>query len=1122
MKKPQLLRGSNYFSYVSLIVVLCSLLLFACQNPSVSQGVPWPISGGKGSVTLVVDGASARTISPHPDNVTIVAYTITFLAPGTNTAPETFDRTAANLSDPFYLVPGIYDIQVTAYIDAPRTKAAAQGEIKGIEVFEGINVTRNVSLNLIVTPYNKGTFTWEIKVPSGLASASMKITPVNTVTGTPEIPLSFTGPSPFTGSLSLNTGYYQITFELTKTGTQKIIFREFLHVFDNLESFFSKEFTNDHFNNIQYTVTFVFDNGVTSNLTQDRLHGEKATNHTPAVSKPIPAGLYAGTPPEHCTFAGWYNGNTRWNFNDPVTDSMTLTAHWTADRLVGSVVPNDIIAVVNYVYTKTDPYTLLLGEDVNFPSLFNLSNANLTITGINAVTIDNPSIFYVTSAALTIGKNITFSGSGVLWVRINASLTLSDNAVINKIYLNAENTGNSSITIESGWTGSVASLNLYGADTNTTIDNVIGFWYNKTQPVTVLKGGGLSAATIAQFTLGNFYSSMSSSFKPIAEANPPDAPGGYVISTDEIDIGKLIALHPAAKIGEKEYLTLYEAIADAANGFASSPTEIIILRDITTPERRMADSTGYVIPENKNIKLTVESGKSHTITASAGNFTLFSITNTGSSLTLGPTSGGGTLTLSGGKAAAESDRRGVYVNGSGRTFTMNDGVTITGFNKSTTNTSGVYVGSDSLFTMNGGEISGNTSLSFGGGVYVRPNGTFTMNDGKIKDNVLNNGSDSGSGGGVYTYGTFTMYGGEISGNNVSYCGGGVYVGNDGDFTMNSGKISNNTASASGGGVAISGTFTMNGGEISNNTASTNGGGVLVGFNNSTNSTFTMIDGEISGNKANYGSGVFLSGGGTGITFTMSDGEISGNTANSNGGGVYVSAGSEFTMNAGSVLQNNRATNGGGVYISTTDAKFTMSGGEISGNRASTRGGGVYISSGTFTMNGGNIYGADALTGFTPNTASGTAPNGAAVYRDSGTAAYDGAYAGKGYGSGTSGNDITTTNNTLPPAPSAAITITFAQITDAAPNITGPTLSRTGTGGNQKNATLTLGSGYTDVSWEITGTGFTGQPGITGTGDSFKLDATDSRYNKIGDHYLTLTVHIGGVPYNKIIIFKIVE
>jgi uncharacterized repeat protein (TIGR02543 family) len=903
MRKPQLLKGSNYFSYVSLIVVLCSLLLFACQDPSVSQGAPWPIYGGKGSVTLVVDGANARTISPHPDNVTIAAYTITFLASGTNTAPETFDRTAANLSDPFYLVPGIYDIQVIAYIDAPRTKAAAQGEIKGIEVFEGINITRNVSLNLIVTPYNKGTFTWEIKVPAGLASASMKITPVNTVTGTPEIPVSFTGPSPFTGSLSLNTGYYQITFELTKTGTQKIIFREFLHVYDNLDSSFSKEFTDDHFNNIQYTVTFVFDNGVTSNLTQDRLHGEKAANHTLAVSKPTPEGLYAGTPPEHCTFAGWYNGNTQWNFNDVVTDNITLTAHWTADRLVDTVPANDIIKVVNYIYTKTDPYTLLLGEDVNFPSLFNLSNANLTITGINAVTIDNPSIFYVTNASLTIGKNITFSGSGVLWFRPNASLTLSGNAVINKIYLDAVNTGNSSITIESGWTGSVASLNLYGADTNTTIDNVIGFWYNKTQPVTVLKGGGLSAATVAQFTLGNFYSSMSSSFKPIAEANPPDAPGGYTISTDEIDIGKLIAIHPAAKIAEKEYLTLYEAIADAANGSASSPTEIVILRDITTPERGMADAVGYVIPENKNIKLTVESGKSRTITASAGNFALFSITNADSSLTLGPTTGDGTLTLSGANAAAEANRRGVYISGSGRTFTMNDGVIITGF------------------------------------------------------------KNSASGGGVY--------------------------------------------------VASSAQFTMNGGEISDNTAS--------------------------------------------------------GRDNSRGGGVYVTG-----------------------------------------------------TSTTFTMSGGNIYGADAPVGFTPNTASGTAPNGAAVYRESGTAAYGGAYAGKGYGSGTFGNDITTTNNTLPPAPSAAITITFAQITDAAPNITGPTLSRTGTGGYQKNATLTIGSGYTNVSWEITGTGFTGQPGITGTGSSFTLDATDSRYNKIGDHYLTLTVHIGGVPYNKIIIFKIVE
>jgi len=306
----------------------------------------------------------------------------------------------------------------------------------------------------------------------------------------------------------------------------------------------------------------------------------------------------------------------------------------------------------------------------------------------------------------------------------------------------------------------------------------------------------------------------------------------------------LKVLEAAVRIGSTLYATLDDALTAAANGSASVPTEIIILRNITA-------TSGYTIPENKHIKLTVESGNSFIITASAGNFTLFSITNTDSSLTLGPVAGGGAFTLSGGKAVAEADRRCIYVNGSGSTFTMNNGVTITGFNKSTTNTSGVHISSNGVFTMNGGEISGNTSLSIGGGVLVDNGGTFTMNDGKIKNNILNNVGDSGSGGGVYTKGTFIMKGGEISGNNVSYCGGGVYVATDGAFTMNGGEISNNKANVYGGGVAISGAFTMSGGKISGNTANSRGGGVFIGFGNSVDSTFTMSGGTIYGtNEAN--------------------------------------------------------------------------------------------------------------------------------------------------------------------------------------------------------------------------------------------------------------------------------
>jgi hypothetical protein len=157
-----------------------------------------------------------------------------------------------------------------------------------------------------------------------------------------------------------------------------------------------------------------------------------------------------------------------------------------------------------------------------------------------------------------------------------------------------------------------------------------------------------------------------------------------------------------------------------------------------------------------------------------------------------------------------NSERKITLNANGGLFNINSGVTlildenITLVGLSTNNNSLVQLNNNSKLIMNdGARISGNiVSKSEGGGVCV---------------------SD----------GTFTMTGGEISGN-TAYTGGGVYM-SDGTFTMTGGEISGNTTGSDGGGVCMTnGTFTMNGGKISGNTASTDlswvtiyGGGVYV-------------------------------------------------------------------------------------------------------------------------------------------------------------------------------------------------------------------------------------------------------------------------------------------------------
>jgi hypothetical protein len=233
----------------------------------------------------------------------------------------------------------------------------------------------------------------------------------------------------------------------------------------------------------------------------------------------------------------------------------------------------------------------------------------------------------------------------------------------------------------------------------------------------------------------------------------------------------------------------------------------------------------------------------------------------------------------------------------GARITLDEDLTLT---RTTRNGAMVYIGTDGAFTMNGGDIAGD-SLIKGRGVYVDDGGAFTMNGGTISGNSASGNPAFNGGGGVYVCnGTFTMSGGTISGNTADYYGGGVCVGGDGAFTMNEGEgtISGNTADSGGGVYVLGGAFTMSGGTISDNTADLDGGGVCVGGGGA----FTMDEGTISGNSASGGS-VLNGGGGVYVlkgTFTMSGGTISDNKAGY-GGGVYVYTLGKFLKNLGCII-----------------------------------------------------------------------------------------------------------------------------------------------------------------------------------------------------------------------------
>ena len=269
---------------------------------------------------------------------------------------------------------------------------------------------------------------------------------------------------------------------------------------------------------------------------------------------------------------------------------------------------------------------------------------------------------------------------------------------------------------------------------------------------------------------------------------------------------------------------------------------------------------------------------------------------------------GSTFTMNGGEISGNTANGGGGVAIIGSTMVMNNG-TIS--NNSTYQTSGqgsygagVYVadyanssGGDTLFTatpasfeMNGGKITGNKALDYGGGIVTFPQRsqkiTINIKNGEISGNKVTRGS----GGAVAAFFGVTelnIKDGTLTGNSAYQFGGGVFLYQATNVTISGGTISKNKALRSGGGVCLreGSAVKQTGGSIENNVA-TVGGGIYSG-------TYTMTGGVIKDNNnslteearlSTLGDGVFV-----GTAFNLgNDAEISTNND------VYLTAGDSIS------------------------------------------------------------------------------------------------------------------------------------------------------------------------------------------------------------------------------------
>ena len=219
-----------------------------------------------------------------------------------------------------------------------------------------------------------------------------------------------------------------------------------------------------------FNVTFDTDGGSEAPVLQTVANGEKASKPTDPTK--YKAGLYSGTvQPEEtkCTFAGWYNGNTEWDFaTNVVTANITLTAKWTGGgNPIAAVAANDVPTTFTYINANAGTYTLMMDRDVTLSATqtLNLAQRHLTIIGLGGerkITSDYR-LFNINNAdaSLTIGDNITLAcanyGDGVcvqagsLTMKTGSKITSHKAYITGSTYYNVRVSGvNSIFTMEGG------------------------------------------------------------------------------------------------------------------------------------------------------------------------------------------------------------------------------------------------------------------------------------------------------------------------------------------------------------------------------------------------------------------------------------------------------------------------------------------------------------------------------------------------------------------------------------------------------------------------------------------------------------------------------------------------
>ncbi|MCL2245155.1 MAG: hypothetical protein FWC03_11945 [Treponema sp.] len=185
------------------------------------------------------DSNENRTILPKNANINCNTFSLVLTALGKRVER---DWTGGAVS--IELSPGSWDLTLTGYSDAQRQTPLVYGSANGIVVGQSQTTSHTVYLQPAMVFDRTGTFIWNINYPADVTSASMVITPLNTSNGSPQQTVNFSSgalKNNSSSTLTLNTGYYKVTFSMT--GGERPLGRvDYMHIYEGLESYFSYNF----------------------------------------------------------------------------------------------------------------------------------------------------------------------------------------------------------------------------------------------------------------------------------------------------------------------------------------------------------------------------------------------------------------------------------------------------------------------------------------------------------------------------------------------------------------------------------------------------------------------------------------------------------------------------------------------------------------------------------------------------------------------------------------------------------------------------------------------------------------------------------------------------------------